>query len=326
MKTLRMTRRCIAAALTLFAGTGFSLGAAAAYPDRPIRIVVPWSPGGATDVIARTIGQHLSQSLGQPVVVDNKPGAGGNIGTAAVTREHADGYTLLMGTSSTNAVNPSLYKRLPFDPVKDFSAVAFIATVPNVLVVPAQSQFKNVQDIIATAKASPGKITYGSAGNGSSQHLAGSMFVKATGLQLIHVPYKGSGPAASDLIAKHLDLMIDTGSMPHIKGGNLRALAVAASERLPALPNVPTFDEAGVRGFYASAWYGVMAPAGTPEEIVQRLNTEINAILRRPDVLQRLSDFGAVVRPESPQAFGKFMHSEIQRYKKIVEDSGAAID
>lgn len=322
----RFAAACCAAVL-LPAVTAFAPQALAAdYPDRPIKLVVPWSPGGATDVIARVIGQHLGQALGQPVVVDNRPGAGGNIGTAAFVREKADGYTLLMGTSSTNAVNPSLYSRLPFDPVKDFEPVIHIATVPNILVVPAASPFKTLDDVIRAAKAAPGKINYGSAGNGSSQHLAGSMLVKATGLQLIHVPYKGSGPAAADLMAGHLDLMIDTGSMPHIKSGTLRALAVAAPRRLPTLPSVPTFAEQGIKGFEASAWYGIMAPAGTPTAIVQRLNTEINAILKTPEVAQRLEDFGAVVNGGTPQAFKAFTVSEIERYRQIVRDSGAAID
>ncbi|KAF1024053.1 MAG: hypothetical protein GAK30_00072 [Paracidovorax wautersii] len=315
-----------AAALLPAVAVFASAAHAASYPDRPIKLVVPWSPGGATDVIARVIGQHLGQALGQPVVVDNRPGAGGNIGTAAFVREKADGYTLLMGTSSTNAVNPSLYSRLPFDPVKDFEPVIHIATVPNILVVPAASPFKTLDDVIRAAKAAPGKINYGSAGSGSSQHLAGSMLVKATGLQLIHVPYKGSGPAAADLMAGHLDLMIDTGSMPHIKSGTLRALAVAAPRRLPTLPNVPTFAEQGIKGFEASAWYGIMAPAGTPAPIVQRLNTEINAILKTPEVAQRLEDFGAVVNGGTPQAFKAFAASEIERYRQIVRDSGAVID
>ncbi|QIL80722.1 tripartite tricarboxylate transporter substrate binding protein [Diaphorobacter sp. HDW4A] len=296
------------------------------YPDKPIRLVVPWAPGGATDVIARVIGQRIGQELGQSVVVDNKPGAGGNIGTALFVREKADGYTLLMGTSSTNAVNPSLYARLPFDAKKDFAPVAFIATVPNILVVPASSSFKTYADVLKAAKEKPGKLTYGSAGNGSSQHLAGSMLMKATGLKMVHVPYKGSGPAASDLIAGHLDLMIDTGSMPHIKSGNLHALGVASQKRIPALPDVPTFAELGVPNFNASAWYGIMAPAGTPEPIITKLNVTINKILKEPAIIKRLHDFGAVVEGGSAPQFKDFALSEIDRYAKIVKESGATVE
>lgn len=299
---------------------------AAEYPEKPIKLVVPWAPGGATDVIARVIGQRIGQELGQSVVVDNKPGAGGNIGTAGFVREKADGYTLLMGTSSTNAVNPSLYSRLPFDARKDFAPVVLIATVPNILVVPASSPFKKLDDVLNAAKANPGKLTYGSAGNGSSQHLAGSMLMKATGLKLNHVPYKGSGPAASDLIAGHLDIMLDTGSMPHIKSGNLKALAVASQKRIPALPEVPTFAELGIPNFNASAWYGIMAPAGTPEPIVAKLNGVINKILKEPEVVKRLHDFGAVVEGGTAQEFKAFSASEIDRYGKIVKESGASIE
>ncbi len=325
-----MTRRAVhlmGMAALAGAALNFTTAAVAAdYPDKPIKLIVPWAPGGATDVIARLIGQRMGQELGQSVVVDNKPGAGGNIGTATFVREKPDGYTLLMGTSSTNAVNPNLYAQLPFKPKTDFAPVAFIATVPNIMVVPASSPFKSLDDVIQSAKKSPGKLTFGSAGNGSSQHLAGSMFMKATGLSLIHVPYKGSGPAAADLIAGHLNLMIDTGSMPHIKAGSLRALAVAAPRRLAALPEIPTFGELGIQNFNASAWYGIMAPAGTPQPVVDRLNATINKILKEPDVIQRLQDFGAVVEGGTPQEFSKFILSEIDRYGKIVKDSGAHVE
>ncbi len=325
-----LTRRAALAlsmAPVLGAALAFTpLAHAADYPEKPIKLVVPWAPGGATDVIARVIGQRIGQELGQSVVVDNKPGAGGNIGTATFVREKADGYTLLMGTSSTNAVNPSLYSRLPFDAKKDFAPITLIATVPNILVVPAASPYKSLNDLLKAAKEQPGKLTYGSAGNGSSQHLAGSMLMKATGLKLIHVPYKGSGPAASDLMAGHLNVMLDTGSMPHIKSGTLRALAVASQKRLPALPDVPTFAELGIPNFNASAWYGIMAPAGTPEPIVDELNVTINKILKEPEVIKRLHDFGAVVEGGTPQEFKAFAVSEIDRYNKIVKDSGATIE
>ena len=318
----RLTLAAMVAAGALIGAPAF----ASDYPQKPIKLVVPWAPGGATDVIARVIGQRIGQELGQSVVVDNKPGAGGNIGTAGFVREKADGYALLMGTSSTNAVNPSLYSRLPFDARKDFAPIVLIATVPNILVVPAASPFKKLDDVLGAAKQNPGKLTYGSAGNGSSQHLAGSMLMKATGLKLNHVPYKGSGPAASDLIAGHLDIMLDTGSMPHIKSGNLRALAVASQKRIPALPEIPTFAELGIPNFNASAWYGIMAPAGTPEPVIAKLNATINKILKEPDVVKRLHDFGAVVEGGTAQEFKAFSASEIDRYAKIVKDSGASVE
>lgn len=327
--SLSLRRRTVvmaSAALCIATVTHAPHAVAQTYPSKPIKITVPWAPGGATDVIARLIGQHISNDLGQPVVVDNKPGAGGNIGTAAFVRDRADGYSLLMATSSTNAVNPSLYNKLPFDPIKDFAPVVHVATVPNILVVPKQSPFQSLADVVDAAKQRPGQLTYGSGGNGSSQHLAGSMFVKAAGLEITHVPYRGSGPAAADLIAEHLDIMIDTGSMPHIQSGSLRALAVAAPQRLTTLPDVPTFEELGYPGFYASAWYGISAPAGTPAEIVQTINTAVNKALQAPEIKARLEDFGAVVEGGSVEAFAQFSVSEIERYRVIVQESGATVE
>lgn len=307
-----------------------ALGAAQAdsanYPNKPIKITVPWAPGGATDVITRLIGQRLSEDLGQPVVVDNKPGAGGNIGTGSFTREKADGYSLLMATSSTNAINPNLYKTLPFKPVEDFAPITQVATVPNILVVAKDSPFNSVADLVAAAKAKPGTLSYGSAGNGSSQHLAGSMFLKATEVDITHIPYRGSGPAAADLIAGHLDLMLDTGSMPHIKSGSLKALAVAAPERLPSLPDVPTFEELGYADFETAAWYGIVAPAGTPAEVQEKLNTAINLALQDAAINSRLQDFGAVVSGGSLASFQAFFVSEIDRFAVLVKNSGATVE
>jgi len=314
----------VIACLALAASVG--LAQAQSYPSQPIRLIVPWPPGGATDVIGRLMAQALSPRLGQTVVVENKPGAGGNIGTEQFVRAKPDGYTLVMATSSTNAANPHLYARLGFDPVKDFAPIVFVASVPNILVVPAASSSRSALELIAEAKANPGKLTYGSAGIGASQHLAGALFKNTAKIDVLHVPYKGSGPAAADLMAGHISMMLDTGSLPHIVGGKLRALAVASKTRLQALPNVPTFEELGVRGMIASAWYGLMAPAGTPKAIVDRLNKESNAVLQAPEFRKHLTDFGAEIGGGTAEEFAAFAVAEVKHYEAIVAISGAKME
>ena len=308
---------------------GFALMGAAhaqSYPSQPNRPGGPWPPGGATDVIGRLVAQALTQRLGQTVLVENKPGAGGNIGTEQFVRAKPDGYTPIMATSSTNAANPHLYARLGFDPVKDFTPVAFVASVPNILVVPAASSARSALELIEQARANPGKLTYGSAGIGASQHLAGALLKNVAKIDVLHVPYKGSGPAATDLMAGHLSMMLDTGSLPSISGGKLRALAVASKMRLAVLPNVPTFEELGVRGMLASAWYGIMAPAGTPRTIVERLNKETNAALQSPELRKQLIDFGAEIGSRSAEDFAAFALAEIKHYESIVAISGAKME
>lgn len=290
--------------------------------SRPVKILVPWPAGGATDQVARMLAQPLSQALGVPVVVENKGGAGGVLGTQQFVKEKADGHTILLATSSTNAAAPHLYARLGFDPVKDFTPVVSLCEIPNVMVVPAKSPWTSLKDVVAASKKEPGKYTYGSAGIGGSQHLAGAQFKTAAGVDVRHVPYKGSGPAAQDLIAGHIDMMIDTGSLGSIRGGLLRPLAVAADKRLPALPDVPTFKEAGTP-MLASAWYGLMLPANAPEAAVMRLNTEVNKILRNPEINAKLTAMGALVMGGTAQEFNLFAASEIKRYEGIVKDSGA---
>jgi tripartite-type tricarboxylate transporter receptor subunit TctC len=296
------------------------------YPSQPIRLVVPWPPGGATDVIARLMSQPMGQRLGQAVIVENRAGAGGNIGTEQFVHSKPDGYTIIMATSSTNAANPHLYARLGFDPVKDFAPILFVASVPNILVVPASSPARSLQELLDAARANPGKLTYGSAGIGASQHLAGALFKNLAKVDIVHVPYKGSGPAAADLMAGHIDMMLDTGSLPHITGGKLRALAIASKSRLSTLPNVPTFEEAGLKGMIASAWYGLMAPAGTPRPVIERLNSDANAALQSPELRKQLVEFGAEIGGGSAEEFARFAAAEIKRYAEIVSISGAKLE
>ena len=301
---------------------GFSSLAVAAYPDKPIKILVPWATGGATDQVARMLAQPLSEALGVPVVVDNKAGAGGVIGTQLFVKEKADGYSLLLATSSTNAAAPHLYAKLGFDPIKDFTPVVSLCEIPNVMVVPTKSPWNSLKDIVNAAKQSPDKYTYGSAGIGGSQHLAGSQFKTTAGIDINHVPYKGSGPAAQDLIAGHIDMMIDTGSLGSIRGGLLKPIAVAASKRLSALPNVPTFAEAGTP-MLASAWYGLVLPANAPTEVVDKLNAAVNKILKSTEIKQKLTDMGAEVMGGTSAEFARFTASEVKRYETIVKNSGA---
>jgi len=325
MQTLRKTKPfsiCRPLALCLVLGALPCTAVLADYPDKPIKLMVPWAPGGATDQIGRILAQSLSQSMGVSVVVENKGGAGGNIGTQSFVKEKADGYTLLLATSSTNAAGPHLYAKQGFDPIKDFTPVVLLCAIPNVMVVPIKSSWNTMKDIVDAARSSPGKYTYGSAGIGGSQHLAGAQLRTVANIDIRHVPYKGSGPAAQDLMAGHIDMMIDTGSLGSIKGGLLRPIAVASEKRLLVLPNVPTFKEAGVP-MVASAWYGLMLPANAPAEVVNRLNKEFNALLQKPDVRSKLQEMGAEIAGGSVQEFTKYAISEIKRYEGIVRDSGA---
>jgi tripartite-type tricarboxylate transporter receptor subunit TctC len=297
------------------------------YPNQPIRLIVPWPPGGGVDTTGRMIAQPLSQRLGQSIVVDNRAGAGGNIGTEFAAHQKADGYTLLMGSISPNAVNIHLYSRLGFDPIKDFAPITFVSSVPNILVVPAASPYKTVKDLVDAAKANPGKLTYASGGVGSSQHLAGVQFRTATKIDVLHVPYKGTAPAETDLIGNQVSFMLDTTTcLPFIAAGKMRALAVASKARNPALPDVPTLDEVGVPGVYASSWYGLMAPAGTPRDIVDRLSKEMREILATPEMKKRMVEFGAEIGGGTPEDFASFIASEIKRYEEIVRVSGAKLD
>lgn len=315
---------CAAALLV----SAFALGAAHAqtYPEKSIRLVVPWPAGGAADAVGRAVAQALTTELGKTVFVENVAGAGGNIGTQQAIRTSPDGYTLLLATSSTNAANPHLYKKTGFDAIKDFVPVAAVAVIPSVLVVPAASKFNTPADIVSAAKANPGKLSYGSGGVGASAHLAGELFKSLTKTDITHVPYKGSGPALTDVMGGQLDFMFDTGAFPHVKGGKVRALAIAADKRSPLLPDVPTFGEVGMKGMVMNAWYGVAAPAGTPAAVVTRINVAINQSLKSGDLAKRLSDIGGEVRSGSPAEFAQFWAAEVVRYEGLVRLTGASLD
>lgn len=299
---------------------------AQAYPEKPIRLVVPWPAGGGADAVGRAVAQALTLELGKSVFVENIAGAGGNIGTQQFIRSAPDGYTLLLATSSTNVANPYLYKKVGFDPIKDFTPVASVAMLSSVLVVPTSSPFKSPKDIIAAAQAAPGKLLYGSGGVGASAHLAGELFNSVAKIEITHVPYKGSGPALTDVMGGQINMMFDTGAFPHIKGGKIRALAVAAEKRHPLIPDVPTFEELGIKGMIMNAWYGVAAPAGTPASVVAKVNQAVEHALKSGELSKRLTDIGAEVRGGTPEAFATFWRNELVRYEKLVKLTGASLD
>jgi tripartite-type tricarboxylate transporter receptor subunit TctC len=313
-------RACLA--LVLLAALPEAL--AQPYPSRPIRLIVPFPPGGSTDILARALAQKLSEGLGQAVVIDNRPGAGGSIGADAAAKAAPDGHTLMMGHLGTLAVNPAIYRNLPYDPVKSFAPVSLMAMVPSVLVVNPQVPAASAAELIAYARAHPGKLAYGSAGSGSTSHLTTEYFKLATGTDILHVPYKGIGPMLTDLISGQLSMGLNGAPavMPHVNSGRLRALAVSGLARLPSLPHIPTLDEAGVKGFDASGWYGVVAPAGTSRAVIERLNAEIRRIMQTPDLRARLDNEGAISAPGSPEEFAAFIVSEIARWAAVLKRAG----
>ena len=309
--------------------------AQAGWPTKPVRIVVPFAAGGTTDILARALAPELQKAFGQPFIVDNKPGAGGNNGSAEVAKAAADGYTLLMGTVGTNAINPSLYPKMPYDHVKDFAPITLVAGVPNVLVLnPASAQkygINSVVDLIRAARANPGKLNVASSGNGTSIHLAAELFKSLTGTFMLHLPYRGSGPALIDLMAGNVDLMFDNlpSAMPHIKSGRLKALAVTSGVRSGAMPELPTIAEAGgalLRNYEASSWFGLLAPAGTPADVVQRLQQETAKAMATPAVKDRLLSQGANPGGMAPAEFAKFIDAETKKWAVVVKASGAKVD
>jgi tripartite-type tricarboxylate transporter receptor subunit TctC len=301
---------------------------AQAYPTRPIRLVVPFPAGGTTDILAREVGQRLSVTLGQPVVIDNRPGAAGNIGTELAARSAPDGYTLLMCTVNTHAINPNLYAKLPYDHVKDFAPVILVAGVPNVLEVTPALPVNSVADLIKLAKEKPGQINFASSGSGTSIHLSGELFKTMAGVDMTHVPYKGSAPAITDLMGGQVQVMFDNlpSSLQQIKAGKLRAIAVTSAKRAPALPDVPTIAESGLPGFEATSWFGIVAPAGTPPAIIARINADIDQWLQSPDVKEKLLAQGAIAAGGTPEQFAAHIRSETEKWAKVVKASGAKVD
>lgn len=307
-----------------------SAGASAQnYPAKPIRLVVPYPAGGPLDIMARAIGQKLTEAWKQPVVVDNRAGAGGNIGADLVAKSAPDGYTLLMGAVATHAINPTLYSKIPYDPVRDFAPVALVAQVPNILVVNPAVPAKTVQELIELARAKPGYLNFGSGSTGSTGHLAGELFKTMAGVQMVHIPYKGAAPALADLLAGQVQLMFDNlaNSLPNVKAGKLRALAVTTLARSPAMPDLPTIAESGLPGFDLTTWFGLLVPAGTPPEIVAKLNAEVVRALNANDMRERLEKMGAEPPANNtPEHFAAFIRAEAAKYAKVVKESGAKVD
>ena len=324
LRNSSLSRRTILTA----AMSSFAVPFAHAQSGRPIRLIVPFAPGGSTDILARAIGPKLSAALGVPVVIENRAGAGGSLGAGEVARAEPDGNTLLMGHIGTLAVNPSIYPNLSYDPVKSFAPVAWVARVPNVLVISSASPVKNFKDLVERARSQPGRMTYSSGGNGSAAHITFEYLKLRSKLFVVHVPYRGTAPSVTDVMSGHVDVTF-TGApavLPHIRSGRLRALAVSSPKRLPMLPDVPTVAESGYPGFEADQWYGVVAPAGTPAAVVARLNGEINKALASPEVAQQLATEGAIATPGTPKDFGDLVAREIPRWAEVVRAGNVKSD
>ena len=311
-------------AITFAAATTTAAFAADAWPSRPITLVVPFASGGTTDIIGRAVGQRLGEALGQPMVVDNRPGAGGTIGGALVARANPDGYTFLLATVA-HTMAPGIYKTLPYDFQKDLAPIGMVALTPNVLLVNPSIPAKNVQELIAYIKAHPGKVNYGSAGIGSTEHLSGELFRAATHTDIAHVPYKGGAPMMTDLMAGQIQMAIETSpsANPHVKSGKVKALAVTTATRSAAYPGVPTVAESGVPGYEVTTWYALMAPQGTPEPIRQRMSAELARVLKQPDMQKRFEEQGVTAGDMAPTQLASFIKSETTKWTKVAKDSGA---
>jgi tripartite-type tricarboxylate transporter receptor subunit TctC len=325
-------RSCLRAAAMLALGVAltapFALAQPVPFPAKTVRLVVPFPAGGPLDATGRAIAQKLTEAWGQSVVVDNRPGAGGNIGADLVAKSPPDGYTVVMGALSTHAVNPSLYPSMPYDAVKDFAPITLIAVTPNVLVVNPALPVKSVRELIAYAKANPNKLSFGSGSNGSAGHLAGELFKVETGTDLVHIPYKGAAPAMQALLAGDTQLMFDNlaSAMPQVKAGKLRALAVTTAKRSSLVPELPTMAEAGVPGFDIATWFGLLAPAGTPKEVIAKWNADVVKILDSPEMREKLMAQGAEPTPTTPAQFAAFIAAELPKYARIVKSSRAKVD
>ncbi|KRB97665.1 MFS transporter [Hydrogenophaga sp. Root209] len=322
-----LNRRHVVQALALGLAVAGTSAMAQSWPTRPISLIVPFAAGGTTDVLARALADKLSQSLGQPVVVESKPGAGATIGADFVAKAKPDGHTLLMGAVH-HTIASSVYKKLPYDFAKDLAPITTVALVPNVLVVNASTPAKNVNELVALLKASPGKLAYGSNGNGTAQHLIGTQFQNQTGTAVIHIPYKGSGPLSTDLLGGQIMMTFDTITpvLPHIKAGKLRALAVTTAKRSAALPDVPTLEEAGLKGFNIGTWFGVLAPAATPQDIVTRLNAEMVKVIQSPEFRSRMAEIGAEPIGDTSAQMAQQIASETEKFGKLVKEAKVVID
>ena len=317
-----------AVAVALMAAPSIAQAPASNWPNKPIRYIVNFAPGGTTDILARTIGEKLGAALGQPIVVENKPGQGGSIGAAELARAAPDGYTIGAGTISSHAINATLYDKLSYDPITSFAPITLYATQPNVLLVHPSVPAKNVRELIALLKASPNKYSFGSAGNGTSQHISGELFKAMAGVDMQHIPYRGTGQMMPELLGGTLLVAFDNiaTAMPHVNAGKLRALAVTSATRSVVAPDVPTMAESGLPGYDISSWQAVFAPAGTPAPIVERLYTEIARILKTPDIQKRLSDLGLNVSEMTPAQLTALIKTDVPRLGKIVKDTGARAD
>jgi len=299
-----------------------------AFPSKPMRMVVPFTPAGAVDIATRATAHEMTRILGQTVAVENKPGAGGNLGVLDVARSAPDGYSMVMSTSGIQAINPALYAKMPLDPNKELIPVAPIVSLSNVLVVHPSVPARSVKEVIALAKKDPGKWTYASSGNGTSIHMSGAMFTQFTGTDILHIPYKGSAPAITDLLAGQTNMMFDNipSALPHIKSGKLIALATTGAKRDPALPDLPTVAEAGVKGYESGVWFGIMVPAGTPRDIVMKLNAAAVQGSKAPEFIKRMTDLGYSIIAGSPEDMGRMLEAELKRWAPIVKASGAKVD
>jgi tripartite-type tricarboxylate transporter receptor subunit TctC len=317
-------RLALAVALAL----SLALDAAAqSYPAKSIRLIVPFPPGGSADILARAIGQKAGEGLGQSLVIENRPGAGTAIGAEALAKSAPDGYAIMIGTVSSHAINPALNPKLPFDPVKDFTPISLVATIPFAMIVHPSVPAKTVQEFVALARARPGTLNYSSAGSGTSNHLAGELLRSMTGIDIVHIPYKGSAPALNDVISGQVSMMFDLvlTAVPHVKSGAVRGLAVTGAQRSSVLPDLPTVAES-IPGYEVSAWFGIFAPAGVPQPVVQRLNAEFVKALREPDLRQRLASQGAEPLTSTPDEFAAYLRSEIDKWAKVVKAAGMKAD